>query len=240
MNIRAVIFDIYGTLLQVGPPPPGADAVWERLWRDRLKTSARLNLAQFSAACDRVIAREHEAARARGILHPEIFWPEVVREVLPEIGPLSLEASDDFLYGQARLWHSVRLPAEVAEALRAFSRSGLRLGVASNAQPYTERELAEALAGAGLARAIFTPALCFWSYAHGFSKPDPHVFQILNARLAALGIAPGETLMVGDRLDNDIEPAKAAGWHTWQVGSPGDVDWAGLRTRLSQPDRKAL
>ena len=33
MSIRAVIFDIYDTLLEVGPPPPDAARRWENLWQ---------------------------------------------------------------------------------------------------------------------------------------------------------------------------------------------------------------
>ena len=37
--------------------------------------------------------------------------------------------------------------------------------------------------------------------------------------LEARGISPGEALMVGDRLDNDIDPARAFGWQTWQLSA---------------------
>ena len=67
MKPRAVIFDLYGTLLVVGPPPPDADARWQSLWRDLLRTEPRLSRLGFSIACNRVIARHHEAARACGI-----------------------------------------------------------------------------------------------------------------------------------------------------------------------------
>ena len=74
--------------------------------------------------------------------------------------------------------------------------------------------------------------------AHGFSKPDPHVFRLLSARLQARGIAAGDTLMVGDRLDNDIAPARAQGWRTWQLGaaSGGETggDWAALGAFLAR------
>ncbi|MEK7674360.1 MAG: HAD hydrolase-like protein [Verrucomicrobiota bacterium] len=39
---------------------------------------------------------------------------------------------------------------------------------------------------------------------------------ILTARMTARSIPPSQTLMVGDRLDNDIEPARAHGWQTSQ------------------------
>jgi len=237
VNVRAIIFDIYGTLLEVGPPPAEADTLWELLWQDQVKCPAPSSLAQFSAACDRIIAREHEAARARGIPHPEVFWPDVAGEALPELGALPDSARDDFFFHQAQLWHTVRLPTAATETLRTLGQSSLLLGIASNAQPYTLRELDEALAGSSLFRALFKPALCFWSFEHGFSKPDPHVFRLLTMRLRAFGIPPTETLMVGDRLDHDIEPARAQGWQTWWLSPPARANqgggWAELAQRLS-------
>jgi FMN phosphatase YigB (HAD superfamily) len=107
------------------------------------------------------------------------------------------------------------------------------MGIASNAQPYTLRELEGALLGRGLSLAVFTPELCFWSFEHGFSKPDPHVVRLLSARLRARGVRPDDTLMVGDRMDNDIEPARAQGWQTWKLAvapqGPSEGDWDGLR-----------
>ena len=50
MNVRAVILDIYGTLLEVGPPPPDADVRWQRICRDLLHTEPRLSRLEFSIA----------------------------------------------------------------------------------------------------------------------------------------------------------------------------------------------
>lgn len=232
MKIRAVIFDVYKTLLEVGPPPADAGRRWDDLWRRMLGRKPRLSLAGFGTACEAIIAREHAAARAAGIPHPEVCWPEVVREVVPEVTALDEAGRAEFAYRQTGLWHTVRLDPAAADMLRTLSPEGLMLGLASNAQPYTLRELDEALRGAGLSSALFDPVLSFWSFAHGFSKPDPHVFRLLTARLRARGVAPAETLMVGDRLDNDIEPARAQGWQTWQIAPPTADSWARLHRRL--------
>jgi len=239
MNIRAVIFDIYGTLLEVGPPPPDADARWQRLCRDMLRTEPRLSRLQFSVASSRVIARHHQAAQARGIPRPEVHWPSIVAEVMPELAQLPRCGQEDFLFLQIQTGHTTRMTADTAATLRWLKERPSLLGIASNAQAYTVRELKEALATHGLGIDLFEPQLCFWSCEHGFSKPDPHVFQILTARLAALGISPRDTLMVGDRLDNDIEPAKVHGWQTWQFRPQADGDWAGLRDTLRGPQPKA-
>jgi putative hydrolase of the HAD superfamily len=42
----------------------------------------------------------------------------------------------------------------------------------------------------------------------GWAKPSPRIY---GAALAALGVAPREALMVGDRMLEDVEGAQAAG-----------------------------
>jgi putative hydrolase of the HAD superfamily len=239
MNIRAVIFDIYGTLLEVGPPPPDPDARWQHLWRGQFGAEPRLSRVQFSVASSQAIARHHQAAQARGIPWPEVHWPSIVAEVMPELAQLPPCDQQEFLFHQIQTGHTTRMTAETAAALRWLKDRPSLLGIASNAQAYTLCELTEALATHALKMDLFERHLCFWSFEHGFSKPDPHVFQILTARLAALGISSREILMVGDRLDNDIEPARAHGWRTWQFGPAADGDWADLRETLRRPQPKA-
>lgn len=216
MPLRAAIFDVYKTLLEVGPPPADSANRWVTLWNEIAGVTPPLSLAEFGTGCERVVTREHAAARAAGIAWPEIYWPDVVLEVVPALARLAPAVRDEFMYRQTGLWHSVRLMPGAADTLRALEKRGLLLGIASNAQPYTLRELGEALATEALTRDHFAPDLCFWSFMHGFSKPDPHVFRLLSARLRARGIAPDETVMIGDRNDNDIEPARAQGWRTWR------------------------
>lgn len=217
LTVRAVLFDVYATLLRVSPPPPDADAQWDRLSRDFFGTPPSRSRLEFSVACSQTIARQHAAARARGIPRPEVQWPAIVAEALPDFGRLPPAHQEEFVFRQMQMGRTLSLQDGASEVLTFLRERGCPLGIASNSQAYTLRELCEHLAPVGLSLDLFDPELCFWSFAHGFSKPDPHVFQMLTARLGARGITPGETLMVGDRLDNDIEPARAFGWQTWQL-----------------------
>lgn len=217
MSIRAVIFDVYGTLLEVGAPPSDADARWQKLFEEMLGTPPSVSRLEFSRQTSLVIARRHAEARKRGIPWPEIVWPSVVLEVLPMLARLSAQKLDEFLLRQMQIGRTLRLADGAAECLRQWNDNGILLGIASNSQAYTLRELNTALQGAGVNLSTFDLELRFWSFENGFSKPDPHVFRILTARLEARGISPSETLMVGDRLDNDIEPAKAHGWQAWHL-----------------------
>jgi HAD superfamily hydrolase (TIGR01549 family) len=83
--------------------------------------------------------------------------------------------------------------------LRALRAAGFKVGIAGN-QP----EAAETSLAALGVTADFVASSARW----GVEKPDPGFF----ARLAeAAGAPPHAIAYVGDRLDNDILPAKAAG-----------------------------
>jgi putative hydrolase of the HAD superfamily len=139
----------------------------------------------------------------------------------------SPEALDDFLYVHAQLVRRVQLMAGAGESLQALGASAAMLGLCSNCQPYTLRELAAALAPAGLALTAFDPELCFFSFQAGFSKPDPMAFRQLGHILAGRGVTGEEILFVGDRLDNDIYPARAEGWRTWHLSATSSEGMGG-------------
>ena len=52
------------------------------------------------------------------------------------------------------------------------------------------------------------------SWEAGALKPDPALFRYA---LSLAGCAPKESVMIGDRLDNDIAPAKALGMKTVRI-----------------------
>ena len=253
-NIKAVIVSVYGTILEKMEPQPDADTRWQALWQERFGEPARLDLAALNAATDAEVGREDSVMRAAGIPHPIAFWPRAVMTALPELERLPPDARHDFLYIYAQLRSPTRAVIGAVLALRQMHRRGLVLGIASNGYPHTAVELALALEGnRGLAAAflpvelepgyteqaavaaaelsIFTRPLCFWAFAHGFGKPDPHVFCHLTTRLGLRGIGPEETLIVGDSEAEDLAAARAFGWQTWQLaprpvtGVPHSGNW---------------
>lgn len=232
MKAHAIICDVYGTLMEVGPGPSDAEARWEALYARVLGRSASRSWAAHEAALRAEVQRARSASQARGVAVPEVVWSEIVGEVLPELKTLPPSARDAFLVEQAALTHDVRLFPGVGICLERWRADGVVLGIASNAQPYSEVELEATLKPVGLSSNLFEPELCFWSWRFGFAKPDAHVFQLLDARLRRRGIPPSEVLMVGDRLDNDLKPAREWGWQTWHLsGSPKQQlggDWAAL------------
>lgn len=88
---------------------------------------------------------------------------------------------------------------DVRQALAELGAAGFRIGIAGN-QPHG---VAEALAGLELG-ADFIATSAQW----GVSKPDAEFFVRV---LEAAGAPPERIAYVGDRLDNDVVPARAAG-----------------------------
>lgn len=94
------------------------------------------------------------------------------------------------------------LYADALECVGTVRRVGLTVGVAGN-QP---AEIEQVLADAGL-EADFVASSAAW----GVAKPDPAFFVRLIAEAC---VPPERILYVGDRLDNDVLPARAAGMRT--------------------------
>ena len=55
----------------------------------------------------------------------------------------------------------------------------------------------------------------------GVRKPDPQIFRL---GVAALGLQPQETLMIGDSQEKDILPAQSIGCHTIQITASNPLE----------------
>jgi putative hydrolase of the HAD superfamily len=60
----------------------------------------------------------------------------------------------------------------------------------------------------------------------GVRKPDPQIFRL---GVAALGLQPQETLMIGDSLEKDILPAQSIGCQTFQITPSSSLSSLPLR-----------
>ncbi|MCX7366983.1 MAG: HAD family hydrolase [Alphaproteobacteria bacterium] len=97
-----------------------------------------------------------------------------------------------------------QLRPDIDGLLRRLCERGLKLGIVAN-QPAAVRGRLER---AGIADLFTHHGL---SGDTGLRKPDPRAF---TAAAEALGVAPADCIVVGDRIDNDIAPAKALGMAT--------------------------
>lgn len=92
----------------------------------------------------------------------------------------------------------------IAEVIQRLHARGLLLGLAAN-QP---RAAVEQLERVGIGQYFRHRQVAGY---HGFRKPDVRLFLLA---CEDLGVRPEECVMVGDRIDNDIAPARLLGMCT--------------------------
>ncbi|HYH28101.1 MAG TPA: HAD family hydrolase [Actinomycetota bacterium] len=140
------------------------------------------------------------------------FWEEFERARSEQSGPMTRrlishfveeeEARDEVLHRARGYWEYPPevLQPDAAETIAALAQS-YRLGVIANQQPW----IRETMRRDGLAERFEIWAV---SAELGIDKPDPRIFE---HALAEAGEPADRCAMVGDRLDNDVRPAKALG-----------------------------
>lgn len=219
-GLRAVLFDVYGTLVISASGDIGAnsgdhrqDALQQTCEQFdlRLKGSAEAGVAQFFTE----ISKSHESARIQGIEHPEVDIVEIWETVLPQIAK---EGSKPVDYRQFALAYEVRVNPvwpmpDAAETLTALSEQGLILGIVSNAQFFTPL-LFPTLLGKDLEGFGFSPQLLYFSYEHRQAKPGNFLYRQASQQLESQGVRPSEVLYVGNDMLNDVRAAASVGFRT--------------------------
>ena len=137
----------------------------------------------------------------------EGFAPSLYRAVIWRLTGnerASAERIYDWMEQQAQERDLFELRPGIAEVLEALKARGLKLGLAAN-QPAKALRLLDEV---GIGRFFENPGV---SGVYGLRKPDVRLF----ARVCEdLGVQPEQCIMVGDRIDNDIVPAKLLGMRT--------------------------
>lgn len=214
---RAVLFDVYGTLLlDAARPARGPLSAAARARSLLRRHGVPMDPEDLREVLAGAIEGERASLRGRGIPHPEVRIERLWSSILPGRGDGEIRAI-------AAGWEAaVRpvLPAPGCRALLARLRgAGLALGIVSNAQFSTPLFL-EVLLGGTLGELGFDGSLCAWSYELLAAKPGPDLFRLAAGRLADRGIGVDAALVVGNDPRNDIAPAAASGFMTVLVGGP--------------------
>lgn len=199
---RAVIFDIYGTLLiapagGVCQPNPSMDG----LLQDVLDQFGFDPPESPTTALHEAVMRHHKESDYE---YPEVDLRVVWREILGL--PINEDVTNLVIALESEVRPSQPMPG-AADFVRRLAHSGVSLGLLSNGQCNTLKSL-------GGVREFFAPELTILSYQHGMAKPSAELFQIMAERLACRGIAPAETLFIGNDPLQDIVPAAAVGFKT--------------------------
>ncbi len=201
-QIRVIVFDAYGTLLDVQSV---LDAAKETLGE------------QASDVVDLWRAKQLEYSWLRTLIGNYADFDQVSRDALSYA--LDFHRAEIGGEGRQRLleaWFRPNPFADVPEALAALRGSGVPLAILSNGSPAM---LSLALEHSGL-DSVFDHVLSVDSVKR--FKPDPAVYRLVEERL---GISPDETLFVSSN-GFDVAGAKAFGFHVcWinRAGRPLDV-----------------
>ena len=225
-GVRAVIFDVYGTLFVSGSgdvdSAAAAPAALEAAlagagFRAIGPDGAERALAIFKDA----IMREHRAMKAAGADRPEVDILEIWRDCLSAMknagrlaGRITPRAVTRLAAGyECRANPAWPMPG-LADTLAGLRAAGMILGIVSNAQFYSPL-LFDALLRHAPAELGFEPALTLWSYMEREAKPSARMFvKLTGAAERGFGLRPRDMIFVGNDMLNDIAPAQAAGMRT--------------------------
>ncbi len=206
--IKYIIFDLDGTLYE-------SPEVYQKFAEAAYHTYAQVNCVPEETARRRLEERREELKRQKGFAVPYTL-------ALISYG-IDIET-----------WHRMNAeffnPADFLkpdEALRSSlleMKKKLRLAVLTNNNDVQTRRILEAIGLTGIFDHVFT----FNSFH--LLKPDP---AILKNVLAVMKAQPEECLMVGDRYEVDLIPARNLGMQTSEVKGPAGVVEIGRRFESS-------
>ncbi len=228
-DVKAVLFDVYGTLFVSGSGDVGtaaetdtAEALIQALeaahYKGNLKKAGEIGKDILKTE----ILEWHAASRAAGVDFPEVAITKIWKKVIGKLRKKSIlePASIDLepirqlaLEYECRVNPVWPMPG-CLETLRDLKEKGLTLGIVSNAQFYTPL-LFSAFFERTLEEIGFDPACCIWSYKELKAKPSAALFPMAEKYLKRNhGVRLEETVYVGNDMLNDIYSASQAGCKT--------------------------
>jgi len=218
VRIRAIIFDVGGTLIY--PADPVGETYARLACAHGVKLPPEATTAAFREAVKSSSPRPKGTIPCDG--NDRAWWKQVVSRSLHENAFAESAAFEAFFeelyryFAKPEAWGIYPEALEVLEALRDYN---VDLVVLSN----WDARLHTVLDGSGLGG--YLPQR-FISAELGWEKPDPaiyrHVAEILRQPPTAL-------LSVGDDPRNDVEGPRKAGWQAMQIERPKRDLWTVVR-----------
>jgi putative hydrolase of the HAD superfamily len=220
-GVKAVLLDALGTLVELQPPAPRLQRL---LARSGFEVSQERAAAGFAAEIAYYLDHHLEGSDRERL--------ERLRDRCAEEMRRALELPDlDHATARRAMLEALefRPYQDVLPALGELRERGLTLVVASN----WDCSLSDWLEPAGITELVDGVVT---SAEVGAPKPHPRVFE---RALAIAGVAPSEALHVGDKLDNDVQGAAAAGVRAVLVQREGEPP-AGVEAISSLRELPAL
>ena len=201
--LRAVVFDVDFTLAKPGPDlgPEG----YVKLGR---KHGLELDPGAYLEARTGAVGQIERHPELR---HDEEMWFAFTELIVRGMGG-EAPAARDLAVEMTKLWElseNFDLYDDALPVLQHLRGHGLKLGLVSNGG----REIADFVVHHAL-----DVDCAIASRAHGWIKPHESIFR---AALELLDVDAGETVMVGDSVEDDIEGAAALGMRTVLIDREG-------------------
>lgn len=227
-GIRAVLLDVYGTMLVSGSGDVGtatavpSDRAAQAALRDAgFEVLSDAAGARATLLCRERILREREERQCAGTTYPEIeirdIWAAVLADLVAR-QQIRGQVTDDTVATVAVAYEVRVNPTwpmpELELTIRGLRKFGLVLAIVSNSQFYTPL-----LFPAYLNRTVealgFDLECSSWSYELREGKPSTVLYQRALDRLRARhGLDASQVLYVGNDMLNDIWAASQCGMHT--------------------------
>ena len=252
-GIKAVLFDIYGTLLISSSGDIGSINFKEKTVYKVLSeagiifshSDAEENGKLVIQHYEQAIRYDHQEKRNCGIDHPEIeiihIWDTCLKSlkntgIIEKTKELKLE---HIAIELECLTNPVYPMPGMKDCIEIIKSLDLKLGIISNAQYFTRIIMNYFLKNElDMSYQIesFHPELLIYSYEHHQAKPGLFLYQLMKDRLQKHNLNPEECLYIGNDMLNDIYPASQLGYKT--VLFAGDK--RSLRLRQERAELKAL
>jgi putative hydrolase of the HAD superfamily len=244
-GIRAVVFDVYGTLISSGVGDISLASQSNRdasLRASLVENGFKLSDASHAQALDQrlnaIICKHQAKRRSEGVDYPEVeirsVWQDLIHTMREENwidSAQSGEIENCVIDYECRVNPTQAMP-NLLDALQTIQERGLMMSIISNAQFYTEL-LFEAWANQSIESLNFSPACNVWSYQELIAKPSAQLYTIAANRLFKQhAIDATEVLYIGNDMRNDIWPAQKIGFKTALFAG----DERSLRRRENDPD----
>lgn len=240
-GVRAVLWDVYGTLLRT--PDGGFE-----LFPDpelRLQVALEKTIQEFNMwnsmyrkpgpPWQSMIGQYREYAERLGMAAPKlsgdytdinltVVWAQIINRLFDKE-----YTYDQDLYGDvpelaekvAYFFHCNLQATEARdgalETMMQLHQAGISQGVLADGQVFTSVQLLRGLMGQGLTvplQDLLRPSMTLYSCQMGIRKPSRSLFRYAVEQLEAAGLGPDEVLHVSCRLETDLLPARKLGMKT--------------------------
>ena len=239
-EVRAVLWNVYGTLLNIAggelwfehPQPFVMSVALDKTIQEfKMWGSMSRKPGQPSEYLQQLYARElieQRTVPGGGERYPEVaserLWESLLKKLLQKdyrfdagfFGSLN-EFSRKVAYFFHASLQGTACYKRAAQALRYVAEAGLAQGLLADGQCFTLVQLQRGLAAQGpeaRLEGLLSDGLTVLSHEARARKPSERLFRQALSALSERGIAPNQVLHVGSRLQQDLVPARRLGMRT--------------------------